>query len=281
MTDQAPQSNEATPVVAARPVEYRHPAWQGSDLEMPQVRRRDALLDLAVVLLATIVLPYLPAFFAPAGPANIDVPNIGAIAIVQKWCEAGLAVGLLLYFVLRHGIRLATFGLRRDQVGQQLLWAVGTLAGVYVALAVSTVIVFTLCVIFPALKSDLTKRIEFVDAMPVHSFALTLPLLLAVAIHEELVFRGLLLPYLRRVLGSWWPAGLASALIFAGLHVPDQGLLAGGIQILSIAVVLAVFFVLSRSLLAVTVAHLLFDFLQFQLARLLPDPQELLENFPA
>ncbi len=267
-------------MVVARPVAHGRVAAPPSALEAPYVRRRDALLDLTLVLLASIVLPYLPSLLTTVGAEDIGMADIGPLVILQKWCEAGLAVGLLVYFVLRHGIRPATFGLRRDRIGQQLLWGVGTLAGVYAALVLSTIIVLALYMIFPELKSDLVKRVPFVNTMPVDSLVMTLTLLLAVAIHEEVVFRGLLLPYLRRVLGSWWLAGLASALIFAALHVPDQGLLAGGIQILCIAVVLTVFFVLSRSLLAVALAHLLFDFFQFQIVRLLPPPEELLKHFP-
>jgi membrane protease YdiL (CAAX protease family) len=280
MTDQPPRTDETAAVVLARPVEYRGAGPLRSDLEMPYVRRRDALLDLILVLLAAIVVPYLPAVVAPPGPNESNVPDIGAMAIVQKWCEAGLATGLLLYFVLRQRIRPSTFGLRRDEIGRQALWGIAALASVYVALIASSVIVLTLFLTFPELKSELAKREEFVDAMPVHHLATTLILLVAVAVHEEALFRGLLLPFLRRLLGNWWWAGLVSALIFAGLHVPHQGLL-GGAQIFSIAIVLTVFFVLSRSLLAVTLAHLLFDFIQFQIYRIVPDLHKWLESFEA
>lgn len=249
-------------------------------LEMPHVRRRDALLDLTLILLASVVVPYLPAISMPVGLEDLGVPDIGLAMIVQKWCEAGLAGGLLLYFMLRHRIRAATFGLRRSQIGRQVLWAVPILASVYAALVATSAIVLALFVMFPGLERDLTKRNEFADAMPVQNLAATLMLLVAVAVHEELLFRGLLLPYLRRVLGSWWWAGLVSALIFAVLHVPHQGLL-GGLQIFSIGVVLTLFFVLSRSLLAVTLAHLLFNFFQFQIIRILPDLEKLLEGLEA
>jgi len=82
----------------------------------------------------------------------------------------------------------------------------------------------------------------------------------------------------RRVLGSWWWAGLVSASLFAGLHVFHQGVLAGMIQIFGVGVVLTVFFIVSRSLLAVTIAHFLFDFVQFQVIRMLPDLEQMLEE---
>jgi membrane protease YdiL (CAAX protease family) len=247
---------------------------------MPSVRRRDALLALAVIVLATIVRPYLPELLIPLEPEVVSVPVVDTAVVVQKWCEAGLAAGLLACFMLRHGLSPAAFGLRRDQIGRQVLWSFATLGGVYVALLASAIIIVPLYLISPGVEGEIEKRVEFVEAMPVDNLAVTITLLVAVALHEELVFRGLLLPYLRRLLGSWWWAGLVSASIFAALHVPTQGVM-GGIQVFGIAVVLTLFFILTRSLLTVTLAHLLFDFLQFQLVRLLPDLRKLLEAVEA
>ncbi len=279
MTEQPPLPGDVPPpAIVARPIGAAPLAPPPPDLELPYVRRRDALLDLTLVLLAAIVLPYLPALLAPIGGEDVGVPEIGPLVIIQTWCQAGLATGLLLYFVLRHRIKPASFGLRCTQIGSQVLWGIGTLVGVYGALFASGALVLTLYTISPGLEDDLTKRLDFIEQMPVTRLGTTLLLLVAVAINEEIIFRGLLLPYLRRVLGSWWSAGLISAMIFAALHIPQQGMLGGGIQIFAIGVVLSVFFILSRSLLAVTFAHLLFDFLQFQLIRVLPDLEKLLES---
>jgi membrane protease YdiL (CAAX protease family) len=244
---------------------------------MPHIRRRDAVLDLSMVVLAAIVLPYLPTLLIPLGPDGLQLSDVDPLVILHKWCEAALAAGLLLYFVLRHSFKPTTFGLRHDRPGQQILWGLATLGSVYVALIATSVVVLVAYFVFPEIEDDLTKRAEFVDAMPVHDLATTLILLVAVAVHEEVLFRGLLLPYLRRVLGSWWSAGLISALIFATLHVPHQGIL-GGLQVFGIGVVLTLFFVLSRSLPAVVLAHLMFDFIQFQFVRAVPDLEELLEG---
>ena len=281
MTEDPPLSDQAPPVVVARPVGAPPLAPPPPGLELPYVRRGDALLDLALVLLAAIVLPYAPSLLVPFEEGGAPPLEIGPLVIFQTWCQAGLAVGLVLYFVLRHRIRPSAFGVRRDRIGQQLLWGCGALIGVYVALLATGLLVLLLYLISPGVEEDLAKRVPYMKQMPVDSLGATLLLLLAVALNEELVFRGLLMPYLRRVLGGWRWAAVISALIFAGLHVPQQGVLGGGLQIFAIGIVLAVFFVLSRSVLAVTLAHLLFDFLQFQLIRVLPDLEELLERLPA
>jgi len=279
MPDEPPQTGEVNPVVTARPVGYT-PLTATTNLEMPQIRRSEALLDLMLIGLAAIILPYLPGLLAPFELENVEMGEFGLTAIFQKWCEAGLALGLLCYFVLRQRIRPATFGLQSRQLGWQVLWSLPTLASMYAALLATSLVVFAVVVLFPASESDLAKRVEFAETMPIDNLATTILLLAAVAIHEETLFRGLLLPYLRRLLGSWWAAGLISALLFAILHVPHQGLL-GGVQVLGLGIVLAVFFILSRSLLAVILAHLLFDLLQFQLMRILPNLQELLEKMEA
>jgi membrane protease YdiL (CAAX protease family) len=280
MTEHRPPSDQTPPVVVARAIGAPPLAPSPPDLELPYVRRGEAALDLALVLLAAVILPYAPSFLAPdVDVENVGVPSgIGPMVIFQVWCQAALAVGLLLYFIMRHRMRPASFGVRRERILEQVLWGFGALLGVYLALVATAVIVMLVYVVSPQVEDDLTRRFDFVTQMPVDNLAATLILLVAVAVNEEVVFRGLLLPYLRRVLGSWSWAAVISALIFAGLHVPQQGVLGGGIQIFTIGIVLSVFFLLSRSLLAVTLAHLLFDFLQFQLIRVLPDLERLFEG---
>jgi membrane protease YdiL (CAAX protease family) len=177
-------------------------------------------------------------------------------------------------------MRPASFGLRVDRLGPQAAWGLAPLGCMYAAFYTASLLVVAVLAMTSGLEGEYHRRVEFAEALPVESLVSTLILLVAVAIHEEILFRGLLLPYLRRLLGSWWWAGLASALLFAALHVPGQGLLAG-VQVFSIAIVLTVFFILSRSLLAVTAAHLLFNFFQFQLIRMLPKLEELLDAVEA
>jgi len=274
-----PQPQPALPVVVARPVEHTGIIRGPSDMDMALVRPHEAALDLLVILAALIVLPYLPPLVASVAPDEALVPEVGPAVIVHKWCEAGLASLLVAYFVLRHRLRPATFGLRTDRLGRQVLWGLAALGAMYVVLLLSVAVIVPLCHLFPVLEEDAMRRVEFAQALPTESLPATIALLLAVAIHEEALFRGLLLPYVRRVLGSWWWAGLCSTLLFAALHAPEQGLLAAGVQILGIGVVLTVFFIVSRSLLSVALAHLLFNFLQFQFMRLLPEMQEWLEAF--
>ena len=291
--------NETPPPDDSAPVEARPVAFEPfprtasvdlpfftkrHDMTLPHLGQREAWFDLTLVLLATILLPYLPLVVIPFID-NVEnarsVSRVGPYEITRVWLHAALAAGLLFYFVKRIGVKPAGFGVRFDHLPMQLAWSGAALIGVYAAMFLTALVVMGLLLFFPAWQDDLTERIEYIDKMPLNDIGVTLILLIAVAINEEVVFRGLLIPYLRRVCGSWWLAGLISSAIFASLHVPDQGLLGGGIQIFAVGVMLAAFFILSRSLLAVTIAHFLFNLFQFQFARMLPDLEKLLENMPA
>lgn len=274
-----PVTTSARPAVpAARPTK---PPSRLSALELPDVPRRDATLDLLLVLIATIIAPNLAQLFIVFDAGDLadagGAAEISTALIVQKCCEATLAVMLLVYFVFRNGVAPARLGLRRGQWLSQCAWGGAALAGVYVALVVGVAMVLVIVGIFPQAAGDMERRVEFLEAFPSLRLGPMLVLLIAVAIHEEIIFRGLLLPLLRRVSGSWVVAVAVSSLLFAALHIPGQGLL-GAMQVLGVAVALSLFFLASRSLLAVMLAHFLFDFAQLQLVRLLPDLQHLAQQ---
>lgn len=269
------------PALTARPLASARALRAPTELELMYLPRRDAVAALLLVMLVTIVAPFLLllAFAAGSTPEDdqqqADPALVMPLTIVQKWCELALAVAAAVCLVRGFGFRPASLGLRRDGIRRQMLWGIATLGGLYLALLASSIILVMIMMLAPGTEEDLTRRLEFLELLPIRDLLTTLLLLVPVAIHEELIFRGLLLPCLRRWLGNWWAAGLVSAALFAALHAPHQGFLAAGIQILSLAAAFTVFFIVSRSLIAVTLAHFLFDFFQFQFLRLLA---EFLEN---
>lgn len=287
-----PDKPSAPPPIQARPI-TRPPEWPAippaarfapganplSELELPGLPRRQALLDLMLIILAAILVPYLPLFFALVTPGFGLEADVSTVMIAQTWCQALLALGLLLYMIMRHGMNPAAFGTRSNQLPAQFGWSIAALIVVYIVHLGTSLVVGVVYNMYPGSGEDLMKRLEFVEQMPVRNIGVTVVLLIAVAVNEEVIFRGLLLPYLRRLTGRWIWAVLISSVLFAVLHVPHQGLL-GGIQILAIGAALSVFFLAARSLIAVIVAHFCFDFLQFQLIRLLPRLREILGEMP-
>lgn len=267
--------NSPVELVYARPI---RPAGSPR-LDLSMVAVRDAALDVLLVLLVALGVPVgmqatMLLFGVEDDPATAPPPESFA---AFKWLEALLVVSLAAYFVYRQRVPAASLGLRLDGLGRQFGWGLVGLVGVYAVMVPVAIVMVALVMLLPGLEQDLEHRREFMEFLPLDNLPVTILLLAAVAIHEELLFRGLLLPYLRRLGLGWVGAVAVSSVLFASLHL-SQGVL-GALQILPVAVALAATFILSRSLLAVIVAHFLFDLLQTQLVRfVLPWAERVMNN---
>lgn len=261
------------PIVDARPivVAAAEPPRELSPLELTPLSRAAARLDLALIVFVLLLVPFgmQLALSGVLGEASLLERVRASVLIlpIEKWFDALLAAGLAAYLLVRGRLPASAIGLQRERAGRQALFAAGALAGVYAAMLLSGLLIALLWLIWPELQRDILRRTELLEVMPVESIARASLLMGAVAIHEELLFRGLLIPWLRRSGLSWAGAVGVSTATFALLHV-TQGWLAV-IQIFGVGLVLAITFVLSRSLSTVIVAHFLFNMLQLQLARVM------------
>ncbi len=286
-TPESPSPPVARPILVAQPAEALSgparpgpvagpPSW-GDDLAF--LTRREAFLDLFLVVLTAIATQYLPGLVLHALAQRAEQwPPTQAILLASKCAEMGLAVGLAVYLILRFRLPPAAIGLRSEGLTGQLAWGIGCLAGCYGALLATAPLVAGLLLIFPRLGQEIRQRLEFVGGLPQEHAWVLLLVLVAVAVHEEVIFRALLLPYLRRLTGAWWSAVLLSTAVFSVLHVPTQGI-AGGLQVAAVGAALSLFFILSRSLFAVTLAHFLFDALQLLLSNYLIYFENIFERF--
>ncbi len=272
-----PGEPEPQAAVMARPIgalPYSPGPQHPLRLDLGDLTRRDAALDLTLILLVAIVIPFGLELAAAGMVDEQPTFDLGRLLIVRKWFDAALLVGLAGYLLLRHRLPPAGLGLRTDGIGQQSLWALATWLGVCVVFYGSVLVIAPLVLLHPSLEQDVLNRTRFLELLPIRTLRDTVLLLIPVAIHEELLFRGLFIPYLRRIGCSWTAAILIPTTIFALFHL-TQGWLAV-VQIFGVGAVLGVFFVLSRSVPAVVAAHFLFDFLQVQLAHwVLPRVQQL------
>lgn len=267
--DRGPVSAEAVPtypaaVIQARPVSRPIPRpW--SVMELQDVPRRAAGLDLALVVLVALVIPFgaeiAVALVEPKLLADLSLDPL----VVRKSFDALLLIGLSWYLLRRNDLPPEALGLHARGLGRQVLWSVPTLLAVYLAFLFVMLIIVALIAAIPALQGDVESRLEFIRLLPLEDPVRQVLLLAPVAVHEELLFRTLLIPLLRRLTGSWIWAVLLSAALFAPLHIA-QGLL-GVVQIFTVGLVFGAFFVLSRSTLAVIIAHFCFNLLQMQVAR--------------
>lgn len=224
-----------------------------------------AWLDVGLVLWTTVLAVYAPTILmASSASGEPTVPgDLPLVAI--KWFEATIVAGLAGYLLLRHRMQPAALGFRLQGIGWQVAWGVGGLVAAYLYMALSTLAITRVAPYLPGLEQDMQRRLDFVSQMPVQNMGSTVALLIAVAFHEELLFRGLLLTLMRRGAGSWTVAVLLSTGMFSLLHFP-QGWLAM-IQVAGLSLIFSWIRIGSRSLPAVMITHFGFDFLKFQLLR--------------
>lgn len=247
-------------------------------LDPRQLSPRGAMLDFCILLIAGVMVHYLPPLmiflatgdpFAGMAERGAGIEGAEAAVVAGKWIELLLIAAFAAYFVLRNGLTTRNLGLHLDSPERQLGWAVLTLIGGYAYLIGSAVFFLAGLMLTGSVESETKQRMEFMKQLPIDSMGHTVLLLIAVAFHEELLFRGLMLPLLKRATGHWWSAVLISSCIFGTLHF-TQGVMAMA-QITGLAVVLSLFFLWSRSLLAVSIAHFAFNFLQIQLMKVFQD----------
>ena len=278
---------ESTRPPAARPV-LAHPAVSAappprtpppaSPLTLPLLTRRQAALDLMLIALVTLGIPMAQMLAGSLAFGDV-LPSGDLLAFIlrQKWLECGLILAIAAYLLKRHGLPPAAFGMRFNHPWREAGWSLAGLGAAYGALILSIIFVLPVILLSPESGEAAARdRLEFARQLPLDNVWLTMLLLVAVAIGEELLFRGLLVTYLRRVTGNWIAAIALSSVVFGALHV-GQGYIAIP-QAMLLGAALAIIFVLSRSLTAVIIAHFLFDLLQFQLMRLLTFAEPLLEQ---
>lgn len=265
-------------IVAARPITPPVTALSAPEappppvqpLDLPSLSVRDACLDLALVLAALVVLPLVTpllsvaAFGAEAaGQAGPVDGTVQLFLTLEKAAATIFTLGVTAYLLLRHRLPAASFGLQLERPGEKLLWAVPTTVALFAAVWATVSVIVVVEQFLPGLDEDLAERERFFELIPMHNELLLVLLLIPVAIDEEVIFRGLLIPYLHRV-GCTWPAAVGiSALIFGALHIAQGGI--GIFQATVLGVVFGAAFYKTRSVLPTIVAHFIFNLVQVEI----------------
>jgi membrane protease YdiL (CAAX protease family) len=247
------------PVDRSAPPASLPPPWVSSPLCLETVPRREALLDLGLIWVVTDLVPQGTKLVAALGGVDVnhqwsvkDIP----IATIQSWMRLFTAVAVLAYLMLRHRLSPASFGLRSYRPAAQLFWGVVLFPLLCAWQHLGALIFGSWAVDLP--RSGLeSKPVSILDCVPQGEWVTLLLILVPAAVMEELIFRGLLLPYLRRAVGSWRMAVLASAGLFAIGHA-YQGW-TGVTAALWSGVLWALVFIRSRSLPTVIVMHVLWN----------------------
>ncbi len=138
-----------------------------------------------------------------------------------------------------------------------------------VAVAVASFLVFLLTVgviwlVWPAGYDQLNENPKNIMQMiPRLNPASLFLLMLAVGVMEEAVFRGLLLPHLRRITGNWVAAALLTSAAFVAMHQTQQ--FAAIFPLFAVALLWSAVTIWRRSLVSAIVGHAIFNFCQILL----------------
>ncbi|MBK9119298.1 MAG: CPBP family intramembrane metalloprotease [Phycisphaerales bacterium] len=227
---------------------------------------------LGLIMVAAALMVGVELFAAMlALPSGTPVDETMAVALgslpylyLNKGGSAFVAVGLLIALAFLHRAPWATFGLGRQPWWRHFTFAGVCFIGCYVGIVLTAPIIYLLANLIEAGEDDLLRRVDFINPLSAHGLGGLVGFMVLVAVHEEVLFRGVLLPYLRRVGLGWIGAVLVSSAIFAVLHI-GQGLLAIP-QTFALALIFASIYLWSRSLPAVIVAHAAFNVTQLLLA---------------
>lgn len=243
------------------------PADDHDPMLLKRTGRWAALADAGILVAAALMMEIaLWIGMAVLDGAPLDADGELDMAALKPWLlpmltvRAGLLTLLILLLCRVRGQRVAAVGMTVRRLALNGLLGIGV-CGVVYGFLLAFVVIVMLCV--PELQEQMeANQGKLHDMLPDLSLAGFLWLAILVGFYEELVFRGFLMPRLRRCFGSWIPAVLVSTAVFTALHAFEQVAVAlPVIAMLSLAFSLVTIW--RRSIVPAIVAHALFDFSQF------------------
>lgn len=241
------------------------------DILLLDMSRPKALADLGLIVLLVLAAELVAqlaalgavrlAVGADFDPSMFDDPAFERITsmVLLPFRALGVLVVVLALVRLR--------GQTRRAIGASTpRWALDALIGAGATLAAFVLIYmwqFLVWLVWPEMIKQMMENADRLIALipKLHPLSLC-GVACIVGIYEEVLFRGFLLPRLRRVTNSWPLAIIISTAVFTALHAGDQTFAAlGPITILSL--VFSVVTVWRRSIVPAIVGHAAFDFAQF------------------
>ncbi len=262
-----PLARPITFLTTAAPIAPPHP------ILLLDHSRRAAWRDLALVLLALVAFELLAVgllrtLFAAYFDSGLEQDDASDAKLRQaallpvvsfRAVTAALAIA---YVTCRRRQPWTSLGLTTRGVLTDIAIGIGALPAVYGLIALTMLAVWFL---YPGLIGQMNENAErLMTLIPRLSPLQFVPVSLLIGVYEELLFRGFMMPRLRRTLGGWTPALLVSSAVFTALHAFEQTPLA-----LIVVAILSLVFSLAtiwrRSILPAIVTHALFDFSQLLL----------------
>lgn len=215
--------------------------------------RRSAAVDLLIVVGLLQIVYLLVIGTDVARRLEERFPSLGIL-----WSNAiiGLmSLGIVYLILAGRGQRWSDIGLGRTSWKRAVGGAAAAAPACYVFVIASVTLYMALAGV--SIEAMVEERAAFFEVVPELSARVVIPFSFFVGLHEEALFRGLVLTRLRAIFGSTAPAVAVSALLFGALHA-YQGPI-GVVQTTAAALVFATAAAWMRSLWPAVIAHGVFD----------------------
>lgn len=247
----------------ARPV--GRPA--ADEILLVESTRRAVWADLGLATVCVVATELMVGCFLALLRSTWGVPEDHRDSALERaLLPAVLAVraaGVMLFLagILRHrGQSLRSVGVGRQRFGIDCLIGLGAVVAAYTLIYASQFVLFFFWAgLWEAMAENAGRLMELVPKQHPFGFA---RVALVIGLYEEVLFRGFVMPRLRRATGSWTLAVVVTTAIFALLHLPHQ-VSAALIPITILSLVFSVVTVWRRSIIPAIVGHFLFDFVNF------------------
>lgn len=274
--DPPPEPQDSQPAIpVARPV-FGVPAGSlerpialraGDPLHLPALSRAAVLVDLAIMavalvafegLTALVVLSLLGPDFDFESPSGMESLSSALLPIVVG--RAVVVVVVVASIIKLRRMQLASVG---AQLNRFFLNAVIGVVAAPVCGAIVFGVMMTLILLVPGAYEAQVENVGRLDEMiPNISLLAAFGLACTIGVYEELLFRGFIMPRIRRLTGGWFTAVLLTTAVFTALHASDQ-VWTALVAVSMLSILFSVLTIFTRSIIPSIVAHMLWDFTIF------------------
>lgn len=217
------------------------------------------ICDLVIGLALGLVVAFLHDI-PPDGLEDIPPSIRKGMLFPMLAARAILTIGLVTAFVWHRGQTSRAIGLHKRGLARDGLLGIALTVVIYGMIFATLGL---LALVWPTVLEQMQENASgLLEMIPRASPLGFLFMALTIGIYEEVLFRGFIMPRLRRATGSWVAAVILSSAIFTALHAAEQT--PAALIIVSIlSVSFSVVTIWHRSIVPAIVAHALFDFSQF------------------
>ncbi len=192
--------------------------------------------------------------------AQNESPSHKELLVPSLCWQAGVSCAIVAGIVRFRGGTASSVGITLNGLPLNILIGLGLLATTVGVLCAAGIAIFFF---HPEWLEQATHNADrLLERIPRLSPVAFAGVALMIGVYEEVVFRGFLMPRIRRGTGSWTGAVLISSAAFSLLHLADQTPLAIGV-VSVLALLFSMTTIWRRSIVPAIVAHALFDYWQF------------------